>query len=101
MIRPLANWLVVRLEEPRKQSSVIVMNETSNVRTAEVLRVGPGKLGPIGVEVGERVAFLRWNLEHKPGKQLAAALAELGEDIAMIKAEDVLFVFEGELEVGT
>jgi co-chaperonin GroES (HSP10) len=100
-IRPLHDWLVVKIDPiPEKKGSIIVMEDSplNNMRTGTVLRVGPGKniqgkrVSP-GVEAGEKVAFFTANLEHKTGKQLTAFLEGIEEDTGMIRSSDILFVF--------
>lgn len=110
--RPLSDWLLVKYDPPQKRSSIIEIagdNDTSAVRTGYVVSVGPGKplakggTAPVDLKVGDHVAFLRWHDEHRPGKQLAAALRDLdmdvGDDIMLIRQSDVLFIFEGDLRV--
>lgn len=82
---------------PEKIGSLYTVHG-DRVRMGTVLAVGPGRytdLGkriPIGVEKGERIAFFRENLEHQQGKQLLAALQDLGDDLGMLRGPDVLFV---------
>lgn len=98
-MKPLHDWILVRLEPlPEKIGSLFTLHG-DRVRTAVVLDVGPGvhKPGsntrvPVGVDKGERVAFFREHLEHKQGKQLVSALKEVGDDLGLIRATDVLFV---------
>ena len=55
------------------------------------------------VKEGDRITFLRWHQEHRPGKANAEVLkkmsAELGEDLTLIRQNDILFVFEGDVTV--
>lgn len=101
-LRPLLDWLVVRVEPLPTMRGSILLPQGDNVRTATVLAVGPGKRDsagvriPVGVEVGEKVAYFRWHEEHKSGKKLMSTLSELGDDLAMVRALDVLFVWSGE-----
>lgn len=102
MIRPLGDWLLVRLDPIAERSDVIVtmLSDAVRIRTAEVLRSGPGRYAsprgrervPMGVSPGDRVAFFRENFEHRPGKALTYALSELGDDLGMLRVSDVLFV---------
>lgn len=94
--------MLVRLDPlPEKSGSIFLVGSgEERLRTATVLRVGPGrwegdasKRVPIGVEPGEKVAFWRENLEHQAGKQMMGVLADLGEDLGMIRARDVLYVY--------
>lgn len=108
----LSDWLLVKCDPFQPKSSIIeCVNNESSVRTGTVLKVGPGKYKkegsdlrvPMGVEVGERVAFLRWHQEHRPGKAIVHALADLSEElkaeVCMIRVNDILFVFTGEVKV--
>jgi hypothetical protein len=71
--------------------------------------VGPGKSTksgkpiPVGVEPGERIAFLRWHQEHRPGKAASSALekmsTEIGEDVCLIRQADILFSYDGNVTV--
>jgi len=98
MIRPLHDWLLVKMDPiPEKVGSLFTVHG-DRVRQAVVLSVGPGRVRsdggriPVGVEKGERVAFYRENLEHQQGKQLVAMLKDLGDDLGLIRASDILFV---------
>lgn len=107
--RPLSDYILIKLdplpEETKGGIILIADNGVSNVRSGTVLRVGPGKPNerghriPIGVEPGERVAFLRWHLEHQSGKKIASFLAGLGEDLGLIRAPDVLFAYHSSTKV--
>ncbi len=101
MIRPLSDWILVRLDKfEENRGSIIILEDSSAnpILTGTVEAVGPGRKiedrkAPVGVEKGEKVAFLRWHLEHKSGKQRSSFLSDLGEDLALIRAADVLFAF--------
>lgn len=111
-VKLLSDWLLVKCDPFQSKSTVIelVTNESS-VRTGVLLDVGPGKIKkpgkdvriPMDVVKGERVAFLRWHQEHRPGKAVVHALAELSEELAaevcLIRVNDILFAFDGEVRV--
>lgn len=109
---PKQDVVLVKLDplKDETRAGIIILKDTTAqiVRTGTVLAVGPGRLSkktgervPVGVEPGERVAFLRWHLEHQQGKQITRRLLEeLGENIGMIRGPDILFAFTGELKVG-
>jgi len=105
-IRPLNDWVLVRCEPiPEMIGSIIVPNGT-RVRAGEVLAVGPGRVyrdknvrTPPDVQVGERVAFFRETLETQQGKTVAGILQDLGDDLGLIRATDVLFVIPPGMEV--
>lgn len=97
-LRPHNDWILVRTEPLPERSGSLFLPDKGRVYTAEVLAVGPGKLTKKGVRTppqvrpGERIAFLRWHLEHQQGKQVVSVLEELGADLALIKEPDILFV---------
>jgi len=109
-ITPVNDWVLVKMDPfPEKKGSIIVLEDsTANIiRTGTVMAVGKGKTTPEGrvrpdVECGEKVAFLRWHLEHKTGKQITSFLEGMGDDLGLIKAADILFAYPaGEtIEVG-
>ena len=110
-IRPLHDWLVVKFEKLDKRSSIIELpgqNEVA-VRKGVIRSVGPGRRRadgsrePMGVEPGEKVVFLRWHQEHRPGKAVSESIKrmceELGEDLCMVRQADILFVYTGDVRV--
>lgn len=101
-LRPMNDLVLVKLDPLAEVSkggiALIADNTVSSVRTATVLSVGPGRWEGkhrhrVGVEEGERVVFLRWHLEHQSGKAIANFLSEVGDDLGLIKAADILFAF--------
>lgn len=97
--RPLNDLVLVKIDKPAEmRGGLIIVPDASvnNIRTATVLRIGPGKVGkgghriPTGLEVGEKVAFLRWHLEHQNGKAQTECLRDLGDDVGLIKVQDIL-----------
>lgn len=109
--RPFSDWILVKFDPLKKRSDIIELAgdaDTSAVRTGTVLRPGPGRptkkgVAPMLVKEGDRITFLRWHQEHRPGKANAEVLktmsAELGEDLTLIRQNDILFVFEGDVTV--
>lgn len=112
-LRPLHDWLLVRRDPPQARSTLIVDpgNEGSSVRTGTVLSVGEGrhldcgKNSPMGVSVGDRIAFFRWHHEHRPGKANTEVLREIadelgvGDDVVLVRENDILFAFDGDVRV--
>lgn len=113
-IRPISDWILTKFDPLPKRSGIIELagdNDTSAVRTGTVLMVGPGKpcsFGnvdrvPMEVQEGDRITFLRWHQEHRPGKMTADVLksmsADMGEDLVLIRQSDILFVFDGDVKV--
>jgi len=102
MIRPLNDWVLVELEPVKDvYSSGIIRVAAEPIRTARVLRVGPGKHYPdkfvaTVVREGQRVAFFSASTETKQGQQLNFVLKENQE---LIREVDVLLVLEGNVEV--
>jgi len=101
-IRPQRDLILIRCEPfEEKKGSIIVLAHHQRVRHGEVIAVGPGRYKegtdirvPVGVEVGQRVAFFRENMEHQTGKRINDVLIEMGEelgtDLALIRSSDVL-----------
>ena len=111
-IHPLHDWVVMKCDPHQPKSTIIEMPKNeSSIRTGTVLEVGPGKYHtgnpeqrvPVGVVVGDRLAFLRWHQEHRPGQAVVKALADLSEqlgaDVCMIRQADILFTFDGDVRV--
>ena len=110
-VRPLHDWIVVLLEADQAPSSIIAAPDThqENVRKGTVIAVGPGAelpngvRDPVGVQPGDKVCFLRWHHEHRPGKAQVAALTdlsvELGGSVVMVRRNDILFTYEGDVRV--
>ncbi len=110
-VRPLHDWIVVKFEPLDKRSSIIELpgQNESAIRKGVVHAVGKGKLSEEGVrlkpdvEVGEKVVFLRWHQEHRPGKGVSESLArkseELGVDLCMIRQNDILFSYTDDVKV--
>jgi hypothetical protein len=92
-LRPLGRWILVQLDPLETAVGHIVVPQGVDHRKATVEAVGPEVTD---LQPGERVVFHRAHGEHQQGKQL---LRGLGGDHLLIKPEDILFVFEGELEV--
>ena len=93
-IRPLHDRILVkRLEEERKTASGIVIPDTAAEKpdTGEVVEVGQGKIlddgkvRPLGVKRGDKVLF---------GKYSGQTVKVKGEELLVIREEDVMGVFE-------
>lgn len=110
MIQPMNDWVLVNIDPlPNKKGSIFVLEDSTvnTVRTGTVVSTGRGKktstgVIPTGLEKGEKVAFFRWNLEHKNGQQISAFLEGIGEELGLIKASDILFAYSAHenIEVG-
>jgi len=94
-IRPLHDRVIVkRLDEERKSAGGIVIPDTAAEKPeqGEILAVGKGKkddngkLIPIDVKVGDRVLF---------GKYSGQTVKVKGDELLVIREEDVLGVIEG------
>ena len=94
-IRPLHDRVIVkRLEEERKTASGIVIPDAAAEKPdrGEVLAVGNGKIQedgkvrPMSLKVGERVLF---------GKYSGQAVKVDGEELLVMREEDIMGVIEG------
>jgi chaperonin GroES len=93
-IRPLHDRIIVRrMEEERTTASGIIIPDSATEKPdrGEVLAVGPGKVGDdnervaLQVTVGDKVLF---------GKYAGTAVKVDGEEILIMREEDVLAVIE-------
>ena len=93
-IRPLHDRIVVRrMEEERKTASGIIIpdNAAEKPDRGEILAAGPGKVGDdnervaLQVRVGDKVLF---------GKYAGTAVKVNGEEVLIMREEDVLAVIE-------
>ena len=94
-IRPLHDRVVVRrMEEERKTASGIIIpdNATEKPDRGEVLAVGPGKVGDdneriaLQVKGGDKVLF---------GKYAGTAVKMDGQEVLIMREEDLLAIIEG------
>ncbi|MCK9260416.1 MAG: co-chaperone GroES [Azoarcus sp.] len=94
-IRPLHDRVIVkRLEAERTTSSGIVIPDSAGEKPdqGEVLAVGRGKIldngevRPLALKVGDRVLF---------GKYAGQAVKVDGEELLVIREEDIFGVIEG------
>jgi chaperonin GroES len=94
-IRPLHDRVIVkRLEEERKTASGIVIPDTAAEKPdqGEIIAVGKGKandkgeIRPLEVKVGDRVLF---------GKYAGQAVKIKGEELLVMREEDIMGVIEG------
>ena len=103
MIRPLHDWLVIKLDQvPEKKEGIILVAARDQERqySGVIVRTGPGqwlpgtpsKRRPLGVGEGERVHFFRENFETIQGKEIARIVSEVEPGMVMIRARDLLFV---------
>src|SRR5689334_19028708 len=95
-IRPLHDRVIVkRLDEEKKTASGIVIPDTAAEKPdqGEVMSVGKGKLSgegnlvPLDVKVGDRVLF---------GKYSGQAVTLKGDELLVMREEDILGVVEGQ-----
>lgn len=96
-VQPLHDWILVKLDPlpaEQKVGSIFVPDSgAERVRTALVVRIGPGRKNangdriPLTVRPHTKVAFFREHLEHQQGKQL---LQRLEDGYALIRAMDLL-----------
>ena len=93
--RPLHDRIVVkRIEAEEKTAGGIIIPDTAKEKPSqgEVIAVGPGgrdeagKLIPIDIQVGDRVLFGKWS-----GTEVKID----GEDLLIMKEDDIMGVVEG------
>ena len=93
-VRPMFDRILVkRSEEPTKTKSGLFLPETTKEKPAEgvVLAVGQGrvsddgKVTPLSVQTGSRVVF---------GKYAGTEIKVKGEDLLILREDDVLGVIE-------
>jgi chaperonin GroES len=94
-IRPLHDRVIVkRLEEERKTASGIIIPDSAAEKPdqGEIISVGKGKVGDDGkvraldVKVGDKVLF---------GKYSGQAVKVQGDEILVMREEDIMGVVEG------
>lgn len=94
-IRPLHDRIVVkRMEEERTSAGGIVIPDSATEKPVrgEVLAVGNGKITdngevrPLDVKVGDKVLF---------GKYAGTEIKVEGEEVLMMREDDILGVIEG------
>jgi hypothetical protein len=94
---PVNDWVLVRTDPlPEKQGSIF-LPQKGLVYTATVLAIGPKVKSDL--KKGEKVAFIRWHLEHQQAKQTKEVLEELGADFGLVKERDILFAFDAKEKV--
>jgi chaperonin GroES len=95
-LKPLGDRVVVEREEAKETTAGgIVLPDAAKDRPqkGKVLAVGPGKLGkdgkhrPLQVKEGDVVLFTNWAGDEFKGSG--------GEDVLLMREEDVLAVLEG------
>jgi len=96
--KPFSDWLLVKVDPPKKRSELIETVTPSRICTGVVLKAGPGRhfsdgvFQKMDVAPDERIAFFRENMVTKSGQQITKSLMDLGDNLALIRANDVLFV---------
>ncbi len=114
-IRPMNDMVLVELGETQKYSSTIIIPDSvadvHPVQKAKVVRVGPGRtkirraladkdadVVRVATEVlpGDRVVFFAAATGTKQGSELAK---HVGDNHALIRESDILFVYEDDLKV--
>ena len=101
-VKPLLDRVLVELEPEKGESrGGIILTGHDPVRTAKVLRVGPGmqykdRYLPTEVKEGERVAFLQAVLETRSEARLNHTLPD---NQALIRETDILGVVEEGVDI--
>ena len=100
-IRPLHDRVIVkRLEEERNSAGGIVIPDTAAEKPVQgkVVAVGKGKIlengnvRPLDVKVGDKILF---------GKYCGTEVKVDGEDLVVMREEDVMAVIEGKVTHGS
>lgn len=95
MLKPLGDRIVVKaLDAETTTAGGLVLPDTAKEKpqTAEVIAVGPGKtldngtLVPVEVKVGDKVVY---------GKYSGTEIKVAGEDVIILRQDDVLGIVEG------
>lgn len=99
--RPLRETVLIQVDPAPTMRGAIVLPDDAEprIRTGVVLSVGPGRwVGKkkktrerIGVEPGERVAFLQMHMDTPSGAQLTETIRQLGDNIGLLADRDILF----------
>lgn len=94
-IRPLHDRVIIkRMEEERKSAGGIVLPDSATEKPSkgEVLAVGKGKIlengsvRPLDIQIGDKVLF---------GKYSGTEVKVDGDDVLVMREEDVMAVLEG------
>lgn len=90
---PFHDWVLLEIEPVQKKSTLLELpTNESAVRVGRVVKMGPGKEGQVmDIQVGQRLAFFRWNQEHQAGKAVHHVLSDISENLVVVRQTDVLF----------
>lgn len=94
-VRPMNDWVLVNMDPIETKIGSIFIPEGVDHRKATVSRVGP-EAEKYGLMTGQRVVFNRAHGEHLQGKRIRL---ELGGDQLLIRALDILFIMDEEVDV--
>jgi len=105
-IRPLGEWVVIRplgAEEKPSEIAIVEIGEARNrVERGVVLRVGPGRVTPLGARVpvalaeGDVVTYFSANHTTAAGEQLRDTLSRVDDGTILVRERDLLYVVEKE-----
>jgi len=97
-LRPLHDIIVVKLDPvPEKVGLWVPPSAEERVRTGKIISHGPGlrnkkgKVVPVQVRAGQRVAFFRENFEHGHGRAVMRAVQAYDENTGVIREDDILW----------
>lgn len=104
-MQPKADYLLVRVDPAQEEHNGLHLVRKNHFRKGTVLSTGPGRWCghqrvPIEVSAGERIAFLTWHQETRPGATLASAVHSIeGENVVLLQERDILMTWpSGEKE---
>lgn len=98
-LRPFHDIIVVKLDPMPEKVGLLFVPDSARerVRTGKIIAHGPGlrsrkgRLLPVQVWVGQRVAFFRENFEHGHGRAVMKAVQQYDEDTGVIREDDILW----------
>lgn len=110
-IRPLNDVVLVKVDEAEARSDIIIdpNKENAPLRKGTVIRTGPGRwklihrnrpdkkyFRKMEAKPGDRIVFFAAALGAKQGRQLAYSLPD---GYGMLREEDILFAYDGDVRV--
>ena len=104
-VRPLRDLLIVKMDkppEPKADTLWVPSSQETRERTGRIIATGPGKVSrkgkliPMELKIGMRIAFFRENFETSQGKLIMGVLGKLEEDVGILQERDILWEIVGD-----